>query len=141
MTTRLNPPASIVFFGLDESLAAELRDSLRDPRRSVHTKPLSSVSECRRAIHRLGADLVFCPAEEGRYRVLLEAVKMSKPEIPVVVVSRHPQVSQWLDALEDGAADYCAAPFETVQLQWILDSCLHGRGVIPGRQKPAGKVL
>jgi hypothetical protein len=26
--------------------------------------------------------------------------------------------------LEAGAADYCAAPFETAQMHWILDSQL-----------------
>ncbi len=42
--------------------------------------------------------------------------------LPVVVVSRLPEVEGWLDALEDGAADYCAAPFEPVQLRWLLDT-------------------
>jgi len=32
-----------------------------------------------------------------------------------------------LDALELGAADYCGAPFEKVQIQWLLQGAL-GRG-------------
>jgi len=40
------------------------------------------------------------------------------------VVSRFPDVKQWLDALDAGASDYCGAPFERVQLHWILNSVL-----------------
>jgi DNA-binding response OmpR family regulator len=41
-----------------------------------------------------------------------------------VIVNRHPENSRWLDALELGAADYCGAPFEPVQMRWLLDSVL-----------------
>jgi hypothetical protein len=41
-----------------------------------------------------------------------------------VVVSRLPEVSAWLDALEQGAADYCGAPFERKQVGWVLNSSL-----------------
>lgn len=122
---------TIVFFGLEEPLAAELESVLCDSRRTVHSQPLSTVSECREAIAGLRADLVFCPADGHRYRLLLEAVKEARPDLPVVVVSRHPLASEWLDALEDGAADYCTAPFETRQVQWILESCLVARHTEP----------
>lgn len=42
----------------------------------------------------------------------------------MVVVSRVPEVNDWLDAMDAGAADYCAAPFEKEQLDWILESNL-----------------
>jgi DNA-binding NtrC family response regulator len=116
-----------VFFGLDEPLAGELEGVLSDPGRAVVARPLCSVSECREMIDGLGPDLVFCPAEGRHYRVLLEAARQAGSALPVVVVSRRPQVSEWLDALEDGAADYCAAPFETTQMSWILDTCLGSR--------------
>jgi hypothetical protein len=35
-----------------------------------------------------------------------------------------PDPAQWLNALEAGAADYCGAPFETVQVRWIMGSIL-----------------
>lgn len=53
---------------------------------------------------------------------MLQAVKM-----PVVVVSRLPEVNDWLDAIEAGAVDYCSAPIEREQLDWILESNLPGR--------------
>ena len=31
-------------------------------------------------------------------------------------------VADWLDALEAGASDYCAAPFEPAQIRWVLQS-------------------
>jgi DNA-binding NtrC family response regulator len=55
---------------------------------------------------------------------LLEAIAHRWPELPVIVVSRMPEVSEWLDAIEAGAADYCAAPFESAHIQWILSSTL-----------------
>jgi DNA-binding NtrC family response regulator len=41
-----------------------------------------------------------------------------------VVVSRHPEISDWLDSIEAGATDYCAAPFENAQVKWIVESSL-----------------
>jgi PleD family two-component response regulator len=35
-----------------------------------------------------------------------------------------PEVDDWLDAMEAGAADYCAEPIEKRQLDWILESNL-----------------
>jgi DNA-binding NtrC family response regulator len=54
----------------------------------------------------------------------LGAVRDMRPELPVVVVSRIPEVSGWLDALDAGATDYCGAPFEAAQVRWVLDSSL-----------------
>jgi DNA-binding response OmpR family regulator len=42
----------------------------------------------------------------------------------VIVVSRVPEVSAWLSALEQGASDYCGAPFEARQVRWALNSSL-----------------
>jgi hypothetical protein len=39
-------------------------------------------------------------------------------------VSRLPEVSGWLQALEQGAADYCGAPFEPRHVRWALNSSL-----------------
>ena len=40
------------------------------------------------------------------------------------MVSRFPEVSEWLDAMDAGASDYCASPFEPAQVRWILESNL-----------------
>ena len=62
--------------------------------------------------------VVFAP--EGD----IQAVQQSLPGVPVIIVSRLPEVSKWLHALEQGAADYCGAPFEARQLRWALNSSL-----------------
>jgi CheY-like chemotaxis protein len=70
-----------------------------------------------------GAQIVFCAAGSGS---LQEALSQF-PHVPVVVVSRLPDTDDWLDALEAGAADYCAAPFEPIQLRWLLDAHMRPR--------------
>ena len=70
------------------------------------------------------ADLVFCGPEPGSLQRLLRAVKRTRREVPVVVVSADAGVDAWLDALEAGAADYLPAPFEPTQLHWVRDAQL-----------------
>lgn len=99
-----NPLA--VLFGLEDQLAVSLAAGL-------------TVAGCNIAPEAMpGARIVFCAAESG---VLQQALSQF-PHVPVVVVSRLPETDGWLDALEAGAADYCAAPFEPVQLRWLLDA-------------------
>jgi DNA-binding response OmpR family regulator len=45
-------------------------------------------------------------------------------EFPVVVVSALPEIDKWLDALDAGADDYCAAPFDPRLLQNIVENAL-----------------
>ncbi len=66
------------------------------------------------------AQIVFCDWDVDGF----DALKAQFGALPVVVVSRAPDMTGWLDALEAGASDYCAAPFESIQLRWILDAHL-----------------
>jgi len=120
-------PAKIVLFGLDDSLAGELRRVLVSQNQTVLSEAFLSPRECLSFVQRVGAELVFCASHPIRCPALLEAVRRHKPDLPVVVVSRVPEVSEWLDAIEAGASDYCAAPFESAHIQWILDSALKHR--------------
>lgn len=124
MSNQDSDKTRVVLFGLDESLARELGAVLKTQRKSVYSEPFRSPKECLGVVDRVGADLVFCSSNRERYLALLEAIGRQKPELPVVVVSRTPEVSEWLDAIEAGASDYCAAPFESSHIQWILDSTL-----------------
>lgn len=119
--------ATVVLFGLETSLAAELGGVLEGQNQKVYVEPFVSAAESLRVVEMVRADLVFCTSGRDRYMSLLEAVGREKPDLPVVIVSRTPEVSEWLDAIEAGASDYCAAPFEASQIKWILDSTLkHG---------------
>ena len=46
------------------------------------------------------------------------------PEIPVIAVTEQPDTGQWIDALEQGAVDYCSAPFEEGEVIWTLATAL-----------------
>jgi len=75
------------------------------------------------------ADAMFCNGDGADYRSLLQQVRADRPELPVVVVTRLPETDKWLNALEAGAADYCSAPFEPIQVRWILSSVLRRRAL------------
>jgi DNA-binding NtrC family response regulator len=119
--------ARIILFGLDDSLISELRRVLVGQHQVVFSEPFLSPPKCLDVVERIGADLIFCSSNPKQYLPLLEAIGTCRPDLPVVVVSRVPEVSEWLDAIEAGAADYCASPFESAHIQWILDSALKHR--------------
>jgi PleD family two-component response regulator len=107
--------ARVYLAGLEGVLGAELK------------KVLKSV-ECELTDDPKQAEIVFCGwgSEACRGRASCDG------DVPVVVVSRLPDVDLWLDALEAGAADYCASPFEEVQVRWLLETHLRKR---PGMKK------
>ena len=102
-----------VLFGLNEELAGELLCPLR-----ALSVGVRSVQSEMKEIADSRANVIFCAPDTAT----VASLRASKPSAAVVVVSRLPKVSDWLDALEAGAADYCAAPFEVAQLKWILES-------------------
>jgi hypothetical protein len=108
--------AKILLVGLDHPLAEELINVLVQLGQSVQTAASSSG-----ALDSGNIDLIFATSAD------LSAVRCACPGRPVVVVSRLPEVSAWLDALEQGAADYCGAPFEQKQVGWVLNSSLPER--------------
>jgi DNA-binding NtrC family response regulator len=114
---------TVVRVGLVGGLAEELGKALSREGCTVWLEPLAPRDQALRLIE-TDADVVFCPAEPEQYAPLLEAMKAKRPGLPVVVVSRLPEVSAWLDALERGAMDYCAPPFESAQIHWVLQSAL-----------------
>jgi len=116
---------TVVLMGLAEGLAEELARVLAQGGYTVCLGPLLPRDLALRLIDQAEADVVFCPAEPESCAPLLETMKAERPGLPVVAVSRLPEVSAWLNALELGAADYCAPPFEPAQIQWILQSALN----------------
>lgn len=116
--------ANILLAGLDRILAADLSRALAELRHTVVSEPFRSARECIKAMDRAAADLVFCSAESNVYELLLNAQREMGRNVPVVVVSRVPEVEKWLDAMDAGATDYCAAPFEPQLLRSIVDNTL-----------------
>lgn len=99
---------NVIIYALSPDLASELAGALAPLCREVRT-----VSDMP-----AGAGVVFCPSNLQH----VTSLRATAPQATIVVVSRHPEVNDWLDSIEAGADDYCAAPFETSQLQWILQS-------------------
>jgi DNA-binding response OmpR family regulator len=65
---------------------------------------------------------VFLCGDSPDFQETVTALKESEPGLPFVVTTRLPDPGQWLNALEAGAADYCGAPFDTVQVRWVMSS-------------------
>lgn len=105
-----------VLFGLSDDLALELSTPLSKFCRNIRlVKSGESFSG-----PGPGPDIIFCCADTA----VVAQLRKTNPTAQIVVVSRLPEVSDWLDAIEAGASDYCAAPFETVHVQWILETSL-----------------
>ena len=105
--------ANILLAGLESTIAGELSGVLKELGQNVQSADCV-VSTPDPA----GVQLVFAP------EALLAEVQRCYPGVPVIVVSRMPEVSSWLRALELGAADYCGAPFEATQVRWVLNTAL-----------------
>lgn len=115
------PPRTALLLGLDGNVERELSVALRADGCRVVTKPGTR------------ADIVFCGHDKPAY----ENAVRQYANLPVVVASRLPEVSDWLDALEAGAADYCAAPFEPMQLKWLLETHLPAPSEKPPKKAAA----
>jgi DNA-binding response OmpR family regulator len=113
--------ASILLFGLDNDLADSLVRILRKMNHMVRTT--DSLAD---AIRQPNTHVLFAGGDRDDYRETIRALVKRRPATAVIVVNRLPENARWLDALELGAADYCGAPFETVQVRWLLEGAMRG---------------
>lgn len=120
MKTRNQDRIHAVLFGLSEDLAGELLPSLtlfccdvQSVRTAADPENLEQIASC-------PAQIIFCGADVA----VVNRLRSAKPDASIIVVSRCPEVADWLDSIEAGATDYCAAPFETSQVKWIVESSL-----------------
>ena len=111
--------AKIVTIGLDQSAAFQLARALGVERHEIAHKPKSTgITEL------VEADIVFANGDGKQYLTLLKQIREAVPGLPFVVVTRVPETSDWLDALEAGATDYCSAPFEPRHLSWLMETAI-----------------
>jgi len=106
-----NGPRRVLLFGLDPMLETELRNALETDGVEVE---VNSASETQPDT----LDYIFCSFSSNLQQLLHSLQR----QIPVVVVSRTPEAREWIEAMEAGASDYCAAPFEQSQIRWILEA-------------------
>lgn len=115
--------ASILLFDLESDLADSLGGILRQQGHDVR------VTDSVQTADGPGPHIVFAGGDGPDYREVVRRIMAVRPRLPVVLVNRHPENARWLDALELGAADYCGAPFEPVQVQWVVNSVMRERRV------------
>ncbi len=109
--------ARVITSGLEKPTAQQLGRALGIDRHEITHKPANIAVE-----DLIDADIVFADGEGKRYLSLLKQVREATPELPFVVITRVPETSEWLDALEAGATDYCSAPFEPRHLSWLMET-------------------
>ncbi|MBC8166171.1 MAG: hypothetical protein H7Y20_09900 [Bryobacteraceae bacterium] len=105
-----------VLFGISDDLGADLVRSLLPFCSDVQS--LTDAQAAPESLDLSFAQIIFCKPDIN----VVKTLRTLKPEASIIVVSRHPEVSGWLDSIEAGATDYCAAPFDSVQMKWMLDS-------------------
>ena len=108
----------ILLIELHEDLLCELRDTLIEAR----LVPAIEEGVAMKTVDFSQYDLVFCPAESSTLRQVLAAASHGMAQLRVIAVSRLPEVQEWLDALELGAIDYFAPPFEQSQVRWLMQT-------------------
>ena len=112
----------VALLGLPEDLGSQLTRVLLEESHQVSRKRfLSDLSRLP------AASAVFISGDNPEYRRTLALLRESHPHLHVIIVTRQSDAWHWLDALDAGASDYCGAPFERIQLRWILESIAAAR--------------
>jgi DNA-binding response OmpR family regulator len=111
--------AKVFLTGIEESVADFLKRALAIEKHQVEHRPSNTP-----AGDFLDADIVFAGGDGKQYLSLLREVRKARPALPFIVVTRIPETSDWLDALEAGATDYCSAPFELRQINFLMESAI-----------------
>ena len=101
----------VILLGIAEDLANELTGVLTAESHQVT-----------RGFHDARPEVAFLSGDTPDFMHHLSSLRQEEPHLPVVVVTRLPEATRWLDALEAGARDYCGAPFERVQVRWIMET-------------------
>jgi len=120
--------ASIQLVRLPGDLAAPLSRVLQS--QGHHFVVTNSVESAARPSD---AKILFVGGDGPDYRAVVQELTLRRRDAAVIVVNRLPENSRWLDALELGAADYCGAPFEAIQVNWLIEGALRGLAMKAGR--------
>jgi len=111
--------ANIVLIGVEKTIADQIRRALAVDRHRIEQKPGNTP-----VLDLTRADMIFAGGDPSQYLALLRLLRREKSTLPFVVVTSIPETTEWLNALEAGATDYCSSPFETRQIRWLMESAL-----------------
>ena len=124
--------ANILLLDLDYGTVDQFRRIQANQKHEVTSGASGDV-----ALSESDAHIIFCGGDHSAYAVWIRTLREARPDLPVVVVTRLPEVDKWLDALDAGAADYIGAPFEQGQIRRIVDTVL-SQPTPPARATPEG---
>jgi DNA-binding NtrC family response regulator len=110
----------ILLLGVEDATAASLLQAISPLKRRVQIVRERSIDKCLAAIERLRPHVLCVPPDEGFLASLRQALASRGLHLPFVVVSGNGGPREWRTALEGGAADYFAAPFEMSRVDQIL---------------------
>jgi DNA-binding response OmpR family regulator len=112
---------NIALLALENRLAEPLLRILRAERHNV-----TAATGIGLLLHARAQQIVFTSGDSDDYRETVRRLRRELPGSAVIVVNRCPDNLRWIDALDAGAADYCGAPFERVQIRWVIEGVLRG---------------
>ena len=115
--------AKVFLTCIEESVAHGIQRALAIEKHEIEYRPCNAPVD-----DFLDADIVFAGGDGKQYLTLLRGIRQARPALPFVVVARIPETSEWLDALEAGATDYCSAPLELRQISWLMEAVLRQAG-------------
>jgi len=111
--------AKVLMLGVDDAAADRIGIALGSGRHDIDRRPVPASAD-----DLPPADIVFACAGDKQYLPLLRGFRNEHPATPFVVVARLPETSEWLEALEAGATDYCSEKDSLRQFGWLVDSLL-----------------
>jgi DNA-binding response OmpR family regulator len=111
----------ILLAHLDPEVEVDLRKALSHLSVEIEFEPAQAYPES--FIDWRSYDVVFCPPELAEVRSILAASSGAPPKPAVIAASRIPEEKEWVNVLEAGAKDYCASPFEDLQIERMLAAC------------------
>jgi DNA-binding response OmpR family regulator len=114
--------ANVFLIGVEQTTAAQISRALSAEWHGVHQEPHSPGMRSLTDV-----EIIFAGGDPAQYLSLLRRVRKERPTLPFVVVTGSVETTAWLDALEAGATDYCCAPVEPRQIQWLMESALPKR--------------
>ena len=99
-----------------------------------------TVADSQAVLTRYPIHVVVCEDQlaDGNYRDVLEAVKRTTVDAPVIVVSRLADWNEYLNAVRAGAFDYIGLPPRQAEIEWAIRNALNERE--QQNQMQAGEV-
>lgn len=120
--------ANVILIGLERRIADQIGRVVSIERYKVlersYQLKLPDLASCA---------LVFVGGGPWQYLPLLRSVRRELPTLPCVIVTKRPDPSEWLKAIETGATDFLVEPLGRRQIQGIMESLT----LLPANFSPA----